>query len=467
MALVLVSGGLAVMSATTGDRANALPPTCRTDVIWHNGTTYQRDDGTLVESGIHSTVRTVCDAIEPPSTDPSTGDGGSAGTPTGPLAAPGPLLPKPPASVPASAAPPCVEGANNSSDPERTGDGQTGNGDILVDNLAPAISSGDVTLNMTAPSRVVSMDVNLGPAANGVEGSNPFEGMTPEEAARAMYWPGAFDPEYTEVGPTGRVVAQAVKYAFRAAVGDRSARRMVVMIMKKITPAQRQEVVSAVTAEGKAMLGTHGDAATKTMISIVEDAIELVTGLLESGPIGTDVPPTGVYMEVASESSALGTSATGGSRGFGPNKGVCGQISQATVSSSVTLLPGSSRARITLTSTTHGTVVDRIRALWSKKAMCPPTRVVATAGQSTVFNVGTQCRPGLSGMRVLTRQEIADLSSAEQSVLLQGIRSDATAGEVFQFDRNAWEHPVAWPGPASTATLADQRVGFASAGADG
>ncbi|MCS5713824.1 hypothetical protein NVV95_04580 [Herbiconiux sp. CPCC 205716] len=450
-----------------------MPGDCRLETKWQSDGSHYDDSGALVEVGINGTDSIVCDVVRAPGDGGGGGRGGSKdgggsdAPPPPPPGPPGPLLPKPPASTPASAAPACVEGANNAEYPGR-GDSQTGSGDIVRDNVETLERSGDLKIDSTSPSRIVSMDVNLGPSSSGVDGANPLEGMSPEEAVRAMYWPGTFDPTYTEVGPRGRLVAQAVKFVFRAVSGDASARRSFELIMRNMSPAAKDQVFLEVTRQTRMVWNAWPLSVPPEIKQLMSEAVGLVLDLLESGPIGTDAPPSSAYIEVASTSTALGMSATGGERGYGHNKGACGQLARASVSSAATLLPGSSWVRITFQSTEHGTLVDRIKAIDSRDFSCPPVHATVTAGQATRIDVGSHCTgDAVSEMTVLTRQDISRLPGAELAALANSIATDPMAGSIFQYDRDSFEHTDPWPTPSSTATFADGRVGFIDRGADG
>jgi hypothetical protein len=436
--------------------------------MWHNGTTYQRDDGTLVESGIHSTSRFICDAVEPPiGGDPSTGDGGAPPPLPGPPSPPGSLLPKPPASAPPSVAPPCVDGANNSRDPGRGEGGQTGNGQTLLDNLTPLLASGDVKIDSTSPSRIVTIDVNLGPSANGAAGINPFEGMTPEEANRAMYWPGAFDPGFVEIGPRGRVISAAVRYAYRAAYGSPAARQSFHLIMRNASAALRTEIFNELEVAMQTTIANYGSKIPPEVKVLLNELAELVFEVIETGPIERAVSPSSDYIEAASSGDALGNGSTGGSRGYGENKGVCGQIAASTAGSVASLLPAAPTGRITLTGTASGTLIERVKALAKADVFCAPVRATVTAGQSTSVDVASGCIGARSRLHVLDRFEVSRLSSEQQNGLLRSADQDLVAGAIFQFDLSPVDHGGTWPDRNATAVFANGRVGFVDDGADG
>ncbi len=467
LALIVVAGLLAPLASSPA--ASALPGECRLETRWQSNGAHYDDNGTFIETGIRPVSSVVCDVIEDPWTGGGAGDhpggGGDAPPAPAPPAPPGPLAPPPPPSSPAGAAPPCVRGSNNASDPGRAGGGQTGSGENLLTTLESLLERGDLKIDSTSPGRIVSIDVNLGPSMGGATEVNPLEGMAPEEAARAMYWPGAYDPTYTEVGARGRLIVQAVKFLFRSTMGDRSALRGFHVIMRNSSPEIRMGVWDMVQKQAVHLDQQYKGNIPPNIRSMLEEAVGVLFDLLESGPVGGPSPPSPLdYIEVSSESTALGAGATGGVRGYGSNKGVCGQIAQSTVSPAATLVAGGPWVRITLQGTAHGTLIDRIRALRAPDLHCAPARVTVTAGQATLVDATGGCSGAVTAPRVLTRIEISRLPHAVQSRLLDASDDDPTAGSIFQFDRSVWDHAEPWPTPASTATFADGHVGFTGFG---
>lgn len=443
---------------------SALPGECRLETRWQSDGGHYDDAGTYVETGIRPTSSVVCDVIEGPWTDgDGNGGGGGGGEPSTPPHAdpPGPLFPAPPPSDPPGATPPCVAGANNAAVPGYGSRSATGLGDTFLANLEPMLERGDLTIDRTSPSRFVSIDVNLGPSVGGDSEVNPLEGMSPEEAARAMYWPGAFDPTFTEVGARGRLIVQAVKFLFRSTMGDRSALRGFHVIMRNSSPEIRMGVWDMVQKQAVHLHEQYRGNIPPNIRSMLEEAVGVLFDLLESGPVGGPAPSAAdEYIQASAESTALGRSATGGSRGFGENKGVCGQIAQTTVSSAATLRAGGPWVRITLKSAAYGTLVDRIKALRSPTMHCAPAEVVVTAGQATMVDATGGCTGPVAARRVLTRAEISRLPRGVQARLLDSSDRDPTAGSIFQFDRDPWDHTDPWATPGSTATFADGHVGF-------
>ncbi|GLK18147.1 hypothetical protein GCM10017602_26290 [Herbiconiux flava] len=464
----MVAAGLLAPLAVVAP-ASALPGECRLETRWQSDGGHYDDAGSYVETGIRPVSSVVCDVIEDRWTGGGGGEhpggGGSDPGVPAPPEPPGPLFPAPPPSSPAAAAPPCVAGSNNSSDPGRGGSGQTGSGENLLATLEPMLERGDLTIDRTSPSRIVSIDVNLGPSVGGATEVNPLEGMSPEEAARAMYWPGAYDPTYTEVGARGRLIVQAVKFLFRSTMGDRSALRGFHIIMRNSSPEIRMGVWDMVQKQAVHLNEQYKGNIPPNIRSMLEEAVGVLFDLLESGPIGGP-DPSGAsdYLRASTEGAALGAGATGGVRGYGANKGVCGQIAQTTVSPSATLVAGGPWVRITLRSAAYGTLVDRIKALRAPTVHCAPVHATVTAGQATMVDATGGCSGPVSSRRVLTRFEISRLPRAVQTRLLDSSDADPTAGSIFQFDWSRWDHPEPWPTPSSTATFADGHVGFTGFG---
>jgi hypothetical protein len=376
--------------------------------------------------------------------------------------------------VPPSVAPPCVAGANNATDPGRGEAGiTTGDGQNVIDNLEPLLASGDLRIDSTSPSRIVSIDVNLGPSVSGVEGSNPFEGMTPEQANRAMYWPGAFDPDFVEVGPRGRVVATAIRYAIDAAYGSGAARRSFHLIMKNASVALKTEIFNELEAEMTATIAHYSPNIPHEVKVILNELSELVFELIEKGPIDGPATPAdaaGDYTVASSESSTPGNGSTSGSRAYGQNKGVCGQVQKsvaAAAPATATIAPDADWARITLHGTTHGTLVDKLKAMKAPGVVCPPVRAEVTAGQAASVIVGAGCAGAGSSLRVLNRLDISRLPSSQLAALLRSASEEIAAGSIFQFDFNEFDHAERWPDRNATAVFANGRVGFADGGASG
>ncbi len=446
-----------VLLPITVPTAQALPTKCDIEVTWHDGATAQRDDGALVETGIHSTSDIVCGPATVPAGPPDevgTGDeGGWGDVPTGPPAPPappGPVLPKPPVSVPPTAGPPCVPGANNVASPGTTTDGTTGDGGIMFDNLTEAVNKGDLKIEYSAGAKITTIDLNLGPSTSG--GDNPYEGMTPEEATQALYWPDGFDPTYSEIGrfrAASELVKTVVKYAVKGARGNNqslAAFRNMVSVLD--TPLMRdviaglKEKIEVLNQSYRTNLSPELREVILILWQEVEGIMEMMTDIDHATPVSD---PALTYIEVASAATP-GTSA-------GHSNGVCGQIKQAvsmTASSLLGVVPTGNWAQITLAGTDHGTLVPKIQALTAPLLQCPTAEVQGVLNRENSAIVTSGCSGTVASARLLTRKEISELSHADQESLMSAAAADPLALSVFRFEHDALAGSVGHlPGPDS------------------
>jgi hypothetical protein len=328
--------------------------------------------------------------------------------------------------VPPKAGPPCVDGANNAADPGDDSGGATGDGQIVLDNIQNALDKGDLTIQYSPGAKVVSMDVNLGPSSNGEEGSNPYEGMTPEQVADALYWPNGIDPTYTEVGPVGPLVKAAVKLARQAAHGNVQALRSLQNMLRVMDDPMKEDVVAELqrgVSELNHIYRTGMPPEVRWLIGEIWDIIDDILKVIEA-----PVDSTSVYLEVASASP----SGTAG----GDNKGACGQINQTVAMTASALVPGASQASISFASTTHGTLVQRIQALEAPELYCPYTEVEVVAGQENAPIVTGGCDGDVVSARLLTRGDAASLPEETKNAMLADTLLNPTAVMAFQYTRH-------------------------------
>ncbi|MCU1476160.1 MAG: hypothetical protein JWQ64_853 [Subtercola sp.] len=444
LAFSVVVAGL--MLSPVCQAARAMPSECRDEVSWVNGTTTQKDDGTLVEDGIHAENHEVCDFIGLP--DPPDGPGGGDGPlpPAPPMPAPpGPVSPPPPASSPASVAPPCIAGSNNADSPGAAPGGATGSGQTVLDNVVPEVASGDIKIEATpnaddikgvpgdAVTKSVTLDVNVGSPMNGQEGTNPFEGYTAEEAAQALYWEGDTSPQFSDIGATTKGLVMTMKlidYAVRAAQGDQAALRMLVWLYPNASELTQKAVMSHLVDKSLAMaqfakdypelsagIKDWGQELWKILVMLSE-----MPGLI-TGPDADS--PEKLYVDASTASVKLGSLTTDN-----VNKGACGQVAAAVASdpgSAMTVLPiGPHWVRVTLIGTQHGPLVHELKTIGTPAVYCPPASVSAIAGQANMLHITTACTGTINNVRILSRAETDALSSIDRAQLLTR-SSDGTA----------------------------------------
>jgi hypothetical protein len=473
--LGLAAGILAgLVSPFSVPAAEALPGECRLETRWQSsGVHYDTDTDVYTETGIKGTSSVVCDVIDRP-TGPGGGGVGPGGdgtgggvtppAPPGPPDPPGPLLPKPPASVPPKAGPPCVAGANNHTTPGWGGDGQTGDGDIPFQNIEEAFRAGDLRIDSTSPSRIVSMDVNIGPSMSGDAGANPFEGVDPDDVPGAMYSPNAYDPTITDVGWALKSLQKTAQLMMKAVTqGDLAANAGWRATWAKLPADKRQIVIDIVK--------TRIQQTQSAWKNDVPDSVKwVVEGLWEMLELAAEIPlpidgapardPASVYMEIASASTTPGEAP-------GSNQGACGQVAKATVSSVVGVLPSSRWFRIELTGTTHGTLIDRIKALGSELT-CPPVDLTFIAGQANYGSITDECSAPVTGVRLLDRREFSRLSADVKyglrvSAAARGDLDPVAEGSLYYSRIDDFDGSIG----ARTSLLAPGHAGISGASEDG
>ncbi|WP_291045001.1 hypothetical protein [Herbiconiux sp.] len=416
--------------------AEALPGECRLETRWQSsGVHYDTDTDVYTETGIKGTSSVVCDVIDRPSGPGGGGDApGGDGTGTGPMPPappgppppPGPLLPKPPASVPPKAGLPCVAGANNAANPGDAPGGPTGDGQIAFDNIEDAFTKGDLTIQYSPGARIVTMDVNLGPSSNGEGDYNPYEGMTPEQAAAALYWPSGIDPTYTEVGPAGSIVKAAIKLAGQAARGNKQSLQSLRNMTGLMDEPMREDVIAGLQRGISELNHLYRTGMPPEVREIIRELWDIIDDILKV--VSTPVDPTGVYLNVATTSPGYTPDNT--------NHGACGQINQTVAMTASTLVPTGSWASISFASTTYGTLVKRIQDLEEPELYCPFTEVEVVAGQENAPVVTGGCRGEIVSARLLTRGDTASLPEDTKQAMRVDTFGAPMADSVFQYTRH-------------------------------
>ncbi|MCS5716850.1 hypothetical protein N1027_01740 [Herbiconiux sp. CPCC 205763] len=467
MAALIAAGALlaGIVVPLGAQSAQALPPECTTEVTWHNGTSYVKDDGTIVETGIHSTSRFVCGPTTgwEPGGDPSTG-GGS--TPPGPPPAPpGPELPKPPDSVPPTAAPPCVPGANNATDPGRGKANQTGNGDAIEDLVTAALATGDVKIDSTSPSKIISMDVNVGESMSGDRGVNPFEGVEANGVPNRLYWNGV-DPTITEVGWALKALKTTAQQMMRAVTtGDLAANSAWRATWAKLPADKRQIVIDIVKTRIQSTQSAWKNDVPEQVKWVIEglwEMLELAAEIPLPVSGAPDADPAQLYIAALSEPRFFGDRSN-------DNDGVCGQLASATVSapSLAGLAPTGEWVHVTLTGTTHGTLVDELKALTAPAVHCPRVEVDAIAKQENLLQVTTGCSGTVTASRILTRKEVVELSYADKAILMAGSEEDPLAGTVLKYSYASSDPSHAYPNSGATSIAGVDTINFFGDSKDG
>jgi hypothetical protein len=355
-----------------------------------------------------------------------------------------------------------VAGANNDPTPGKTAGEPTGTGDTLLQNLAALGADGMLKIDSTGPSGFVTVDVPLGDPV-GREGTNPFAGMTPEEAVRAMYWENAVDPTYTEVGGFGRAVVKLVKLGVNG-LRSPAARAEFHWAFRQLDRASQTEVIIQLGRVAAGIEAQWKGNVPPALRADLEEILELVEQLIEAGPIiGPDSGSAPLlYADVSSERKANGVD-TG-------NTGVCGQIQQATatgVSAPAGLSFTGDWAHITLQGTAHGTLIDEIKALAPSAVSCPAVAADVTAGRWDVVNLFRGCTGTIVGARILTRDETRNLSPADRAILMAGNESDPFVAGALDYSTWASGWAQGWPKPEAQALLADGHVFMFGDSADG
>jgi hypothetical protein len=468
LAGAVVAGALFPAAAPA---AQALPGSCRAETTWHNGTTsYRESDGALVETGIYSTNRWTCDFVEYPGGDPSTGYEVGGPPSSGPPAPLIPSLPKPPASVPPGAAPPCVTGANNSTHPGRADGDQTGSGGIVVENIEVALATGDVKIDTTGPSKVVSIDVNVGESMSGDRAVNPFEGIDPLHVPDAMYWPNAYDPTYTEAGWGLKTLKNVAKQMMRAVTqGDLAANSAWKATWAKLPYDKRQIVIDIVKERIKTTQATWKNDVPEQVKWVIEGLWEVLELAAEiPGPVSddsiSDVDAAALYVD-----ASIAPRLPGEGWGHRGSQSACGQVSKATVTTGAALTgltTGPEWVRVTLEGTEHGTLIEKLKALPAPSAYCPPVHVDLIAGQDNLTNVLEGCTGSITSARVLTRGEFAALTLADRTLITSGFREDTGSDSATALQFATLSLP-GWLWSTSTSLLNDGHAGFTGDSADG
>jgi hypothetical protein len=455
-----------VLVAQPAPSAQALPGECQPHIVGWKSSGADRwtdADGNehIVERGIEPIfdhgLASSCDVIY----NPRDVSGASVPGPPAPPAPPGPLVPPPPPSVPPGAAPKCVAGSNNDPNPGSKPNGATGNGDIVIENVGTGRSTGDLQLHGPGPSRIISMDVNLGEPESGVPGTNPFEGLSPEDAVQALMWDGTQGP-VSEVGgilKTGRYIAQL---ALHAAHGNMPARGKFLLRVKDVDASTRAQVVNELLAV-IANTERYYAAGYKTMPPAVKEMIDILLELIDlavefPGPI-LGAPPADLAPLYASESTAGADSAAPA----GTVKSACGQVLKAEVSAKASIAPGADWVTITLTGTEHGTLIDRLKAQAGEAPAlyCPPTEIVAIAGQTLADNVLEGCDGTVTAARLMTRDQVDALDAGAMNRMLP------LAEESMIDDVAAWGALDSFADGDSTSWLAEGSTDFVTHGTVG
>ncbi len=451
-----------------GQSAQALPPKCTIEETWHGGTSYyNEDDNTYVETGIHATRNVVCGPTTDwtPGGDPSTG-GGPTAPPGAPPAPPGPTLPKPPDSVPPSAAPPCVAGANNATSPGKGGANQTGTGKTIKDLVTAALATGDLTIESTTPSRIVSMDVNIGESMSGDRGVNPFEGVDPDAVPNAMYWPNGVDPTVTDVSWTLQFLKRTAQQMIRAVThGDLAANSAWRATWGRLPRDKRQIVIDILKERIMTTQSAWKNDVPEQVKWVIEGIWEIIELAAEipfpvSGTPAVDAPQ--LYIAASTAPRFFGD-------GSSDNDGACGQVAKATVSAPTLagLSPSGTWVHVSLEGTVNGTLVDSLKALAAPGVHCPRVEVDAIANQENLLGVTSGCSGTVTASRILTRNEIAKLSSADRAILMAGSEDDPMAGSVFVSDSGRWDHVPPRPWGESTSGAGVDTINFVGDSKDG
>lgn len=464
-----VAGSVLVGGFASAPAAEALPAECQPNVIgWQTKGSFEYldKDGNshIAETGISPVFDrggSTCDVIFTPTDHEGASGGGVPAPPATPPAPPGPTLPAPPPSVPPGAGPKCVPGASNDPTPGTTSDTQTGTGQFVVDNIEEGLRSGDLKLDSTSPSRIISMDVNLGEPTSGRPGSNPFEGYSPEDAAQAMYWEGADAPVLTDVGGVSKLALSLAKMAFRAAQRDGVARQTFMAGMRQATPETReavnQIVHTIVEVQGNVWAAQYGAQVPEKLKWILEGVLELLELAAEvPGPIlGAPAP------DLAPVYAAASRAGDGTAGSTGPGGSACGQIASATVATRAGLTAGPNWVTITLTGTEHGTLVDRLKGLDPVSLTCPPVSIDTIAAQNNIANITGGCAGTVTSTRLLNRDEIASLPAATRRSLTE------STTDSFPSDVEALGLLASFADSDSTSWAAEGHVGFSGDSANG
>lgn len=429
--------------------AHARPGECRLETRWTSGGSTEH--GALVtEHGIKQLSSVVCDATDympwgwggVPGGDPSAGGTDSDPAEATVPAAPASASPVPPASSPAGAEPPCVPGANNVTRPGAGGDGgATGTGDILLDNLDALRDSGDLRIDPPGPSRFVSFDVNIGPSL-GDNGPNPLEGLSVEEAAKSLNWPGGIDPEYTEVGMV-KIAVAAYKLIVRVSKGDRAAGQSLRWMMGVIDEAMRDDVVQYLLRQVSELNTKYRTGVPAEIRLIIDEVWYTIDNIIRTSPLASlpDIGSAGVYADVAAQPRTRGGGCASGSS--------CGQVASVQAEAAAGLTAGGTWMHVTLTGTTNGTLIDRIKAMASPTLSCPPVVSKGVLNQENEIRVLDKCVGTVASARLLTREEIGLLSAAERTSLMNGLDDDPGMASVFTYDSYWNARGLPWPNATS------------------
>lgn len=462
VALALLTAAVMASSLIPAQSADALPGTCRVDEVWHNGTTYQRDDGTIVETGIGATRRWVCDVVDPPSGDPGSGSGAGPAVPS-PPAAPGPLLPKPPDSVPPTAGPKCVAGSTNATRPGAATDDGTGDGSAVIDTVNRMLGTGDLEISYSPGANIVTLDVNLGPSASGQAEANPMEGLSAFDAEQALWWPSAADPLVTEAG-TASFVKKAVKLAIKGARGNAQARQAFTWMMQRIDTTLRLDIEVQLRGYTESILESYHGTIPPDVRAFILDLWELIDQIIEMTSDEMPMPSApSLYADVAGLPSERGGTAR-------LNQGACGQVLQTKVEAGAAagLTATGPTARITLVGTRNGTLVSRLGALARPELSCPMVTKEAIVGQENLLQVADGCVGEVTGVRVLTRAETSALPAARKAELMNGAEAEPLASSVLLFEHSPWVgDDVHLPGPSATSSVGAERTTMVGATKDG
>ncbi|RFA11576.1 hypothetical protein B7R21_12835 [Subtercola boreus] len=426
-ALLLVS----VLSPLSAPGAHAMLGECGAPYIqWKDGVTNSYEDptggGHMTETGIKGQlIVPQCDIVEAPVPGDGGDTGGGAGTP--PPAPPGPKLPAPPASVPAGAAPMCAEGANNHTPGVDSSEG-LGSGDIVATNVEQGLNTGNIVPSETTAadrlafpgvgaSRFVSLDVNVGPAQGGTADGNPYEGLTPENAAQALYEPGG-SIVWTEVGPKGQVIrvagAALIKAAGRAIAGVPNGHSEFIKVL------MRSDAYSRLVTYQRLTELYHDYARTPGAILL----LDLIENLMHDIELYIDLGDTSSAGDAASFYADASTQGIGPDHVVGnPNGGACGHLQSASAvdTSGATLTGGGAHwVHVTLVGTLHGTLVDRLKTA-APTAHCPSVELDAIAGQVTMAAVTSGCTAPIQNVRLLTRSQVADATTPTSALKLDAL----------------------------------------------
>ncbi|MGD8168405.1 hypothetical protein ACEXOS_014380 [Herbiconiux sp. P16] len=419
--------------------AHALPGRCGTPYVqWHNGTTYQTEDGTLVETGIKgSVVVDKCDVVEPPLPGDGGGSGTGGGVPGPPAAppAPGPELPAPPPSMPAGAGPACPKGVNNSLKPAAIAGDGSGTGAIPFENVEEGLKTKNIRyaetttadkLRYPGATRFTSLDINVGPSQTGAPNSNPYFGDSPEQAAQDLYWDDAAAPTWTEVAGKAKAVVSslelALRFVTRASHGNGTVAGVTFKeIAVKLSLNDRETLNTMIKGMLRAGL-------SPAVNSILEDFIHDLAQILD---MVTDPHPVdGVQLYLALASDGFAPDA-----GSEPNGGACGQVAAASAAASTSAgLTGDGEwVHVTLVGTPHGTLIDEIAAM-TTPTWCPPVELSATAGQLSRATLTEGCTAPIASVRLLTRQDTVLVGAySPQDLAVLGMKGSDPA-----LDAGAW-----------------------------